>query len=146
MSFFASNCNNVLSGRNEWVQAIMEETPVHSYGGCFKNMKLPDNCKRSTGYDEKLCAISKYKFHLSFENSIDYSYVTEKFFQGKVLSFFHLTVVAFRAGTVPVYLGAPNIAEYDPLYEPLPNGSFNYEFKPKSFIQVSGRLVITDLI
>jgi hypothetical protein len=82
MSFFASNCNSVLSGRNEWVQAIMKETPVDSYGNCFHN-KESSGCS-GTRWDQKLCTMAKYKFHLSFENSIDDWYVTEKFFQGKV--------------------------------------------------------------
>jgi hypothetical protein len=36
------------------------------------------------------------------ENSVDTDYVTEKIFD------------AFRAGTVPIYLGAPNVSEFVP--------------------------------
>lgn len=38
---------------------------------------------------------------------------------------------------VPIYLGAPNIKEFDPLYEEGPNGTKNLDFKPKSFINVA---------
>ena len=45
--------------------------------------------------------------------------------------------VALQAGTVPIYLGAQNIVEFDPLYEEGPNGTLNHDFKPKSLIRVS---------
>jgi len=43
-----------------------------------------------------------YKFYLSIKNSIDEDYVTEKLYQG------------LRAGSVPIYLGAPNVRDYLP--------------------------------
>jgi Glycosyltransferase family 10 (fucosyltransferase) C-term len=51
------------------------------------------------GTATKLATIARYKFTLAFENSICRDYVTEKFFKPLV------------AGSVPVYLGAPNIRE-----------------------------------
>ena len=67
----------------------MKEIRVHSFGGCEHNQNLNDvHCEMKEKMDlekkyaEKICAMSKYKFHLAFENSIDYSYVTEKFYQG----------------------------------------------------------------
>ena len=50
----------------------------------------------------KLDAISRYHFCLSLENSILPDYVTEKLFD------------PLLAGTVPVYRGAPNAAEFAP--------------------------------
>jgi hypothetical protein len=46
--------------------------------------------------------ISRYKFTLAFENAISRDYVTEKFFD------------PLLAGSVPVYLGAPNVEEFAP--------------------------------
>ena len=46
--------------------------------------------------------IAKYKFNFAFENSQEEDYVTEKFFS------------ALAAGTVPVVIGAPNIADFAP--------------------------------
>ena len=46
-----------------------------------------------------------YKFHAAFENGNVTDYVTEKVY------------IALAAGTVPIYLGAPNIVDF------VPNGS-----------------------
>jgi hypothetical protein len=50
----------------------------------------------------KLNMYSKYKFTLAFENAIARDYVTEKFYE------------PLLSGSVPIYLGAPNIAEFSP--------------------------------
>jgi alpha-1,3-fucosyltransferase 10 len=50
----------------------------------------------------KQSVIARYKFTLAFESSVCRDYVTEKFFD------------PLLAGSVPVYLGAPNIAELAP--------------------------------
>lgn len=52
--------------------------------------------------NNKLDAISKYKFCLAFENTVAPGYITEKIFD------------CFKAGCVPIYLGAPNIEKYIP--------------------------------
>jgi len=46
--------------------------------------------------------MAKHKFYLAFENSNTKDYVTEKVFH------------AWRAGTVPIYMGAENIADFAP--------------------------------
>ncbi len=56
--------------------------------------------------DSKLDTLSKYKFTLCFENAIFPGYITEKIFD------------ALLAGSVPVYLGDPNILES------IPNNTF----------------------
>jgi len=51
--------------------------------------------------EDKLGTFSRYKFCLCYENNGDANgYITEKIFD------------AMNAGTVPIYLGAPNIEEY----------------------------------
>lgn len=50
----------------------------------------------------KLKLISKYKFNLCFENCIVAGYISEKI------------IDCFKASTVPVYLGAPNVEKYIP--------------------------------
>src|SRR5262245_8090347 len=50
----------------------------------------------------KLKTFETYKFTLAFENAIGQDYVTEKFFDPLI------------AGSVPVYLGAPNVEDFAP--------------------------------
>jgi len=50
----------------------------------------------------KLDILSKYKFNLCFENCIADGYISEKILD------------CFKAHTIPIYLGAPNIGKYVP--------------------------------
>lgn len=52
--------------------------------------------------DNKIDTIAKYKFNLCYENGSYPGYVTEKIFDAMV------------AGTIPVYLGAPDILQFVP--------------------------------
>ncbi len=95
--YFASNSNDK-SGRLNYVRELMQHLPVDSYGQSLQNRKLAED----NGRDTKLETMATYKFTLAFENSITRDYVTEKFFDPMI------------AGSVPVYLGAPNIEEFAP--------------------------------
>jgi len=55
---------------------------------------------RITG--SKLEVLSNYKFAICYENSLVPGYITEKIFD------------CFFVGTIPIYLGAPNVKEYIP--------------------------------
>lgn len=87
------------AGRNAFLTELMRWMDVDSYGSLFKtrSMEGPD-----LGRPTKLAVISRYKFCLAFENSLARDYVSEKFFD------------PLLAGTVPVYRGAPNVAEFAP--------------------------------
>lgn len=50
----------------------------------------------------KLSVLSRYKFNICFENCIADGYISEKI------------IDCFKAHTVPIYLGAPNIEKYIP--------------------------------
>jgi hypothetical protein len=86
------------SGRVECAAELMRYLDVHSYGRVLQNRRLSQDEGRPT----KLDLIANYKFTLAFENVIDEDYVTEKFFDPLV------------AGSVPVYLGAPNVEAFAP--------------------------------
>jgi hypothetical protein len=86
------------SGRQAYLRELMADVPVASYGRFMTNRSLAEDEGRST----KIATLARYKFTLAFENSITRDYVTEKFFDALV------------AGSVPVYLGAPNVAEFAP--------------------------------
>ncbi|MHA1189627.1 MAG: glycosyltransferase family 10 domain-containing protein [Alphaproteobacteria bacterium] len=87
------------SGRNGYAGELMAHMDVHSYGKFLNNRQIGTEDR---GGETKRQIISAYKFCLAFENSIAPDYVTEKFFD------------PLRAGTVPVYRGAPNIDDFAP--------------------------------
>ncbi len=87
------------SGRVQYVAELMKRMKVHSYGAVLHNRDWPT---ADTGRDAKLELIAGYKFTLAFENSISRDYVTEKLYDPLI------------AGSVPVYLGAPNAADLAP--------------------------------
>lgn len=86
------------SGRVKYLKELMKHIDVHSFGKVLNNRKFEDD----GGVLSKANKIAGYKFSLAFENAIARDYVTEKFFQPLVM------------GSVPVYLGAPNVREYAP--------------------------------
>jgi hypothetical protein len=51
---------------------------------------------------ERLAVCASHKFTLAFENTIAADYVTNKLFE------------VWSVGSVPVYLGAPNVADFAP--------------------------------
>ncbi len=86
-------------GRNRYAADLMRHMDIHSYGKFLNNREIGD---QDRGSETKQSIISAYKFCLAFENSIAPDYVTEKFFD------------PFLAGTVPVYRGAANVADFAP--------------------------------
>ncbi len=86
------------SKRFEYLSELMKHLDVHSYGRMYNNKSL----KNDDGRPTKLLTYSKYKFTLAFENSLAKDYVTEKFYEPLI------------SGSVPIYLGAPNIDEFSP--------------------------------
>jgi hypothetical protein len=96
--YFGSNRHDKC-GRQDYVRTLMKHLSVDSYGKSLRNRRLdgPD-----TGRETKLAVIARYKFTLAFENSRCLDYVTEKLFDPLI------------AGSVPVYRGAPNAADFAP--------------------------------
>jgi hypothetical protein len=94
---FMSNAGE-RSGRTEYARELMRHLAVDSYGRCLNNRRLPEDRGRATLRG----VIRHYRFTLAFENSIAEDYVTEKFF------------APLSEGSVPVYLGAPNVARFAP--------------------------------
>lgn len=80
------------------------------YGAKWNELKkdLPDSLHPyfDTQYKryapDKIASLRTAKFALAYENTIHPDYVTEKIYD------------VMKAGTVPIYLGAPNITEYVP--------------------------------
>lgn len=85
------------SGREARVIELERWLPLHHYGRWRSTHRAEDQ-----GRATKLDILRRYRFNLAYENCIDRDYVTEKWFD------------CLLAGCVPVYLGAPNIADFAP--------------------------------
>ena len=74
------------------------------YGAGWKKCRNADIAAVYRGFvDNKKDILKNYKYTLCFENTNGFrGYITEKIFD------------CFSAGTVPIYLGAPNIEDYIP--------------------------------
>ena len=95
--YISSNARD-RSGREDYVRELMHHVAVDCYGRQPGKRRIEND----TGRVAKLRTIARYRFTLAFENSIAPDYVTEKFFDPLI------------AGSVPVVLGAPDVADYAP--------------------------------
>ncbi len=86
------------SGRRQYMRELMHHLKVDSFGRFARNKWILFD----RGEKTKLRLLKNYHFTLAFENSVAPDYVTEKFYQ------------PLLTGTIPIYLGAPNIDEFAP--------------------------------
>jgi hypothetical protein len=99
------------------MENLMKYIDVDNYGNCGSNIRnLPEHIIKIQGsknrslkerdtYDweaGKLALSSEYLFTIAIENSRNYDYITEKLWH------------PFITGSVPIYLGAPNIKDWLP--------------------------------
>lgn len=99
------NCR-AKNNRTAYLSALMKEIEVHSYGNCLHNIEQPKiqvpeipNLSQSL---KKIEIAKQYHYIFCPENSNTESYVTEKVYD------------ALRAGSVPIYFGAPDIERFIP--------------------------------
>lgn len=105
-NFIASNFK--AKKRIEFVKKLLEHKEVDCLGPVLNNItketgrvgKKNNDGNFINWRDEKLEIIKNYKFTIAFENEQAKNYVTEKIFQPLLI------------GSIPIYWGAPNIAEY----------------------------------
>lgn len=86
------------SGRNHYLDELARHIDIHRYGRLGNRPIVNDQ-----GGSSKLALAATYKFTIAFENAIAEDYVTEKLYD------------PLLAGSVPVYLGAPNVNEFAPV-------------------------------
>ncbi len=79
-----------------------DRRPFFPYWYYYPSIKKSWRGMIPLGEQEKIVAISRYKFAICFENSEYCGYVSEKIFH------------CIFADTVPIYLGAPDITDYVP--------------------------------
>ena len=87
------------SGRTLWAWELIRRIKVASYGRVLPTVSAAGTIATR---DARLAVSARHKFTLAFENSIAPDYVSDKLFD------------VWIAGSVPVYLGAPNVAEFAP--------------------------------
>lgn len=91
-----------------WLKNHPQEYEFYGKDWPFLLENLNDNLKPAfhaayKGYaEDKIKALSEAFFALAFENTVHRDYVSEKIYD------------VMKAGTVPVYLGAPNVEEFVP--------------------------------
>ena len=84
----------------------IQDSGFDFYGKCPEDV-AENSCYRGPidgmhSDTSKIDVISQYKFYICFENTCIPGYITEKMMN------------CFTAGSVPVYLGAPNVTDYIP--------------------------------
>ncbi|XP_074647759.1 GDP-fucose protein O-fucosyltransferase 4-like [Tubulanus polymorphus] len=103
--YVQSHCN-VASYRDIYVKELMKHLEVDSYGSCLNNKQFEstdlDDAVESMNAPKFLDLISRYKFHLAFENALCDDYMTEKLFR------------VIHVGSVPVYRGSPRAPDWMP--------------------------------
>ena len=106
-SFMATNCRSI-NHREKVVTKLLEASfRVDSLSSCLHNAEPPKEVRMKSKLKSKSEIMKRYLFHLAFENQNTDDYITEKLW------------LTLQSGTIPVYLGAPNIGEHF-----FPNNSF----------------------
>ncbi|KAG0293337.1 4-alpha-L-fucosyltransferase [Linnemannia gamsii] len=104
IAFVVSNCE-AKNDRLLLIDKLIKDAGGHSYGWCSNNIDFPDELqgreKESWQY-KKQQTLASYPFGLAAENSNCLGYVTEKFYD------------ILASGAIPVYMGAPDIADFVP--------------------------------
>ena len=97
LAAFVSNC---VGWRLEYLRELRKYVRLDSFGACAHNN---DTCAKSGKHKcDKTVKAGAYKFVFAFENTEESHYVTEKVYTG------------LRSGAVPIYRGAPEVAEHVP--------------------------------
>ena len=95
---FVSHCD--VKWRTDYILELAKYIHIDSYGKCWHNVSMPSNRKdrMTTGFDPA----KKYRMLLTFENTINHDYITEKISMG------------YNVGAIPVYWGPPEIHQWTP--------------------------------
>ncbi|WOL15059.1 alpha-(1,4)-fucosyltransferase-like [Canna indica] len=111
--------------RNDLAKELFAHITHHSFGGCLNNVGGTDaalsfypECKMEMSakqhwWEHIHCAMSHYKFVLAIENTKTDSYISEKLY------------FPLEAGAVPIYFGAPDVANFVPPHSIIDGSKFN---------------------
>lgn len=103
-SIYISSCKfKITSKRLKIIQELRDHgITIDIYGHCNSNIKEPKELLHLDRENRKIENIGNYKFYLSFESKIEKGFISDQYWD------------ALIAGTVPIYLGNPDIEYYQP--------------------------------
>jgi len=90
--------NNNSSDRNNLLFSLMQHFPIVNFGKFMNNVNGLIPYEYNT--NEFINILKQFLFIISFENSIDETYITEKIFH------------SLLSGSIPIYYGTNNITDY----------------------------------
>jgi hypothetical protein len=101
---YISNCNtNVESERFLVLKQLRDNgISIDEFGRCNPTLKEPIELSDLDRRSRRIENIRRYKFYLAFENSLKKGFISERYWE------------ALMSGTIPVYLGPPDIKNYEP--------------------------------
>lgn len=100
IALFLSDCR--FEWRTQYIRKLMEFVHIDSYGLCMHNVAEASSRKDGIDGDGFVRIVSKYRMVITFENSIQTDYISEKI------------NLAYRSGAIPVYWGPPEIYSWVP--------------------------------
>ena len=116
--FIARNCQS-RNNREGLVKSLINSSfRVDSVSQCLNNAEKPGNSEKKADIQRH------YLFYLAFENQCENDYITEKLW------------ATLEAGVVPVYYGAPNIAEHVPPHSIIDANSFETSQQLAEYLNV----------
>ena len=100
IALFLSDCR--FKWRTDYIGELMNFVHIDSYGLCYHNVPKPSSRNSGIDGDEFVHIASKYRMVVTFENTIQTDYISEKI------------VLAYQSGAIPVYWGPPEIYSWVP--------------------------------
>lgn len=103
-SFIARNCKS-MNHRESVVKELRGWLPIDGLSSCLHSKTPPTGWFDDIGmhwYNTKRAMMRQYLFYLAFENQNEDDYITEKLWE------------SLASGTVPVYMGSPNVKQHAP--------------------------------
>ena len=88
--------------RTDYIKKLMTFVHIDSHGQCFHNVQDKEDRFAHNWKETAVVKLSKYRVAVMFENAVEEGYISEKIF------------LAYAAGCVPVYMGAPDIHYWVP--------------------------------
>ena len=98
VALLISNCE--AKWRNDYILELSKYIHIYSYGKCFHNVTVPPS--RQGGADAFQSITKKHRMVVTFENTIEKDYISEKISQ------------CYKSGVIPVYWGPPEIYKWAP--------------------------------